>query len=346
MTEFERLFTLLDILHPADRASLSEAQRYEWAAHIIAEHEGDDLSELFSFAGDAEDLSAQLWDYINFTRDPQGLEIGRDTSQITGCERCVEHWRNQPRLRRSRAARQQAGVYRACTRTGRRTKADIEGIKNKIYDVVAGNYPMSLRQVFYALVVRGVVAKTEAEYDHTVGRLLLAMRRAGEIPYGWIADNTRCIRKPPIYDSVQAALKDCRETYRKAVWRALDAQVQVWIEKAALATVLEYETADYDVGLAVARGFCSETFLYEAAQALAANGRSAWVYYLGDHDPSGHAIAREVERKLRGFAPGLEIHFEWVAVTADQINDLNLPTRPTKREGNSHAKGFVGDSVS
>jgi hypothetical protein len=39
------------------------------------------------------------------------------------------------------------------------------------------------------------------------------------------------------------------------------------------------------------------------------------------------------------------VHFVRAAVTPEQIASLRLPSRPTKREGNRHAAGFVGDSV-
>ena len=96
--------------------------------------------------------------------------------------------------------------------------------------------------------------------------------------------------------------------------------------------------------LLVARGCSSETYLYETAQALAAREKTAYIYHFGDHDPTGVVAATHIERKLREFAPDTEIHFQRAAVTPEQISAWNLPTRPTKREGNRHAKGFEGDS--
>jgi hypothetical protein len=119
----------------------------------------------------------------------------------------------------------------------------------------------------------------------------------------------------------------------------------VWCEKDALAGLLADETDPYDVPLMVARGFSSETYLYNAAEQIRAAKRPAYVYHFGDHDPSGVAATHDIEKKLRVFAPGCEINFERIAVTEQQIVDMKLPTRPTKREGNSHARGFVGDSV-
>jgi hypothetical protein len=231
------------------------------------------------------------------------------------------------------------------TNGGRRSKAEIERIENAIYRIVKADHPMTVRQTFYRLVADGIVEKDEGEYKHTVGRLLLRMRRQRTLPYAWIADNTRWMRKPTTFNGVEEALTLTAETYRKAVWLDLPVYVEVWCEKDALAGVMLEETDPYDVPLMVARGFSSETYLYGAAEQIRDAKRPAYIYHFGDHDPSGIKAARDIERKLRGFAPGCEIHFERVAVTEQQIVDMNLPTRPTKREGNNHAKGFIGDSV-
>jgi hypothetical protein len=203
-----------------------------------------------------------------------------------------------------------------------------------------------VRQVFYWLVTRPdpLIQKTEAEYKQTVGRLLVQMRLSGEIPFGWIADNTRWMRKPRTYGSLEDALANCARTYRRDLWDWQDAYVEVWTEKDAIAGVLGEITAEWHVPLMVSRGFSSVTFLHSAAEAIADTGKPAHLYYFGDHDPSGVHIDRTIERKIREFAPDAEIHFERVAVTADQIADWGLPTRPTK-QGGSHSKTFTGRSV-
>ena len=94
----------------------------------------------------------------------------------------------------------------------------------------------------------------------------------------------------------------------------------------------------------VTRGYASLSYLHTAAEAITAKGRPAFLYYFGDHDPSGLDITRAVEEGLREFAPGAEIHFERVAVTPGQIESMSLPTRPTK-SSDSRSKGFEGGSV-
>ena len=69
--------------------------------------------------------------------------------------------------------------------------------------------------------------------------------------------------------------------------------------------------------------------------------RPAFIYHLGDWDPSGQAAADHIERQLREFAPDVEINFERLAITPDLIDQYNLPTRPTK-ESDSRSKNWNG----
>ncbi len=52
-----------------------------------------------------------------------------------------------------------------------------------------------------------------------------------------------------------------------------------------------------------------------------------------------------IEETLRDLAPDAEIYFERIAVTAEQINDWDLPSRPTKTSDTRSVKWRGGDSV-
>jgi hypothetical protein len=230
------------------------------------------------------------------------------------------------------------------TKRPRRTHGDINRIRGAIRSTLYRDHPMTVRQLFYRLVSNGTIAKTEAEYKSTVVRLTAEMRLAGLIPFGWIADNTRWMRKPRTHSSLEDALEQTARTYRRSVWDDQDAYVEIWLEKDALAGVLYDVTAAWDVPLMVTRGFASLSFLYEAADAIQDQGKPAFLYYFGDHDPSGLDIPRTVEQRIREFAPEAEITFKRVAVTPEQIEELALPTRPTKTT-DSRSKNFEGESV-
>jgi hypothetical protein len=182
---------------------------------------------------------------------------------------------------------------------------------------------MTVRQVFYQATVRALIDKTEAGYDK-IQRDLVLLRRAG-LPYDWIADNTRWVRKPRTYGSPEEALRAIAAHYRRSLWRDAPVQVQLWIEKDALAGVV-YETTElFDVPLLVARGYSSLSFLHSAAEAIRADGRPAFIYQLGDHDPSGVDAARKVNETLREFAPEADITFERLAVLPHHIRAFRLP---------------------
>jgi len=236
-------------------------------------------------------------------------------------------------------------VYRTSSiKRGRRTKAEIGAIRDALCAVVAEQQPMTVRQVFYQLVSRGVVAKTEGEYTRTVCRLLTELRVDKTIPFDWIADNTRWMRKPRTYSSLEAALQNTAQTYRRAVWDEQLHYVEIWLEKDALAGVVYDVTERWDVPLMVTRGYPSLSFLHGAAEALAELDRPAFLYYFGDHDPSGKDIPRSTEARLRELAPDAEIHFAVVTVTPEQIEGRQLPTRPTKASDPRSGK-FSGESV-
>ena len=226
----------------------------------------------------------------------------------------------------------------------RRTKAEVAGIRAAIVDILSADHPQTVRQVFYALSVRGLIGKTQTEYKLTVVRLLVEMREAGTIPFEWIADNTRWMRKPTSFTSLDRALKASSDFYRRDLWASMPVYVEVWVEKDALAGVLMEETEIFDVPLMVARGYSSVSFLYSAAQAIKAKNKPTFIYHFTDLDPSGVDAARDIETKLRRYAPGAEINFERPAVTREQVNLWNLPTRPTNMD-DRRAKKFTGTSV-
>jgi hypothetical protein len=242
-------------------------------------------------------------------------------------------------IRQPRAAYESSPIKRA-----RRTKADIVAIETAIFETLEADHPQTVRGLFYQLVSQGVVPKTEAAYKGLVGRLCVRMRRADVLPYESLADNTRWMRKPTTYVGLEAALTRTAETYRRALWADGASYVEVWLEKDALAGVLYTVTGQWDVPLMVTRGYPSLSYLFEAAEALKAAGKTAYLYYFGDYDPSGVDIPRKVEAELRRMAPSVEIHFTRVAVTEEQIGQLNLPTRPTK-DSDSRSKGFGRASV-
>ena len=254
---------------------------------------------------------------------------------------------------------------RPIRKRARRSSTQIQVIRDAIFRELSADHPQTVRQLFYRLVSRGVIAKTEAQYQHTVVRLCTEMRRSGNLPYRWLADRTRMVRRPQTFSSIEEALLDCARTYRRRLWDDALTVPEIWCEKDAITGVLMEETWSWDVTLMSCRGYPSMSFLYEAAEAIqyrAEHDQHTQIYYFGDHDPSGVDIDRFVPLgigdallKLNDCDEPDELavsmfeevaDFERVAVLPSQITSMKLPTRPTKRNKHDYrAKQFVGNSV-
>jgi len=219
-------------------------------------------------------------------------------------------------------------------------------IREWIYTLCDEYRPMTVRQLFYALTVRGVIEKTEAEYKGTVCRLTKDMRLSGVLPWDWLSDHTRWMHKPNTFGGISDCLEQSQRSYRRALWdpSSNPDYVEVWLEKDALTGVFFDVTEKFDVPLMPCRGYPSLSFLRAAAEtihynlearALRHSNAKAVIYYFGDFDPSGVDISRATNDRLRQFlsefGSGLELFsFQRVAVNHDQIQLFNLPTRPTK----------------
>jgi hypothetical protein len=226
----------------------------------------------------------------------------------------------------------------------RRTNAELAQIDSAILEIAEAEEPVTVRGLFYRVMSRGLVPKTEKGYS-VVQRRTLRLRREGDLPYGWITDGSRLRLKPKTWSSTQAALENTAKMYRRDLWIDQELHVEVWTEKDAIRGVVYPVTEEFDVPLMISRGYSSETFLHETAEEINEKGRDAVIYQLGDHDPSGADAWRDIQRKLLGFVdPGINLVFERIAVTPEQIVELNLPTRPTKQSDPRAAK-FVGESV-
>jgi hypothetical protein len=113
-----------------------------------------------------------------------------------------------------------------------------------------------------------------------------------------------------------------------------DFSIQVWLEKEALAGVVHPTCIRWDVPLFCAKGYASLSFLHAAGQDLESKDRPAKIFHLGDYDPSGQNAIATVQRDLPEHAPNTAMHgfkFHIIALNRNQITEMNLPTRPTKK---------------
>jgi hypothetical protein len=211
----------------------------------------------------------------------------------------------------------------------RATKAEMVERRDRLYEIVQTDRPMTVRHAYYRAVVAGIVPKNDSGYGK-VQRALAEMRLDGTIPFSWIVDNARWMRKPSTFDSIEDALSDVAAFYRRDLWAHSPVRVEVWCESDSIAGVLYEVTARHVVPLFPVRGFSSLSFAHSAAEHANHDGRDLVVYYVGDLDPAGldieHALVRHLREWLR-----VELTWQRVGVTAEQAEALDLPgTTPKK----------------
>lgn len=216
----------------------------------------------------------------------------------------------------------------------RATKEQMEARARFLVEYAKKHAPVTVRQLFYAATVADVpgIEKTEGGYNKVQAQCL-ELRRSGRLPYHYIADATRYMRKPRTFDGWEAALRDTARLYRKSLWADSEEEVEIWLEKSALAGVLYPVTSEYDVPLMPTGGYTSETFAYGAVAALRGSGKTLIIHALYDFDRSGRDAALSLQEKVERFGAdfGVPVRFYHLGLSYEQVRRLELPTRPAKR---------------
>lgn len=216
----------------------------------------------------------------------------------------------------------------------RRTKDQMQELRDGLFALAEANQPLTIRQLFYRAVATSLIDKTQAAYNQLVVRLVGQMREEGRIPFAWIIDNTRWMRKPTTHHGLRSMLVRTHQTYRRAIWDEQEASVEIWCESDSVAGILWDVTNEYDVPLMPTSGQPSKSFLHSAAKNMVDTGGPWFIYYFGDYDKSGMDISARIERDLHRYIEreevAIDFTFERVAINENQIREFNLPTRPPK----------------
>lgn len=193
---------------------------------------------------------------------------------------------------------------------------------------------LTLRQLYYQFVSRDIIPNTEKSYKN-LGSVVSKARMAGMLDWSAIEDRGRKPERQNEFRSIQHLVDVALHAYRLPRWEGQDCYAELWVEKAALAGVLEPMAEKYHVTLMVNKGYSSQSAMYESAKRLEAAAERGvddiYIFYLGDHDPSGEDMVRDIEQRLNTFTyETLPIHVEKLALTTAQVQQYNPPPNPTK----------------
>jgi len=240
-------------------------------------------------------------------------------------------------------------------RLNKANKAQLETVNEIIEDYQEQGYKLTLRQLYYQLVSRDVIPNNVKEYAK-LSNLLKKGRMAGVVDWGAIEDRIRVPKLPYWVYDIPDALNDTVQTYRLNRQKDQDYYIELWVEKDALSGVLQRKTSYYHINLMVNRGYSSVTAMYDAYKRIENACKPSIIFYLGDHDPSGLDMVRDIRDRLKDFGltyfdpyilkkdivkwsdPAFTI--KHIGLTWDQIQQYNPPPNPAKLS-DPRAKDYV-----
>ncbi len=191
-------------------------------------------------------------------------------------------------------------------------------------------YHLTLRQLYYQFVSRRYLPNIPKSYKR-LGSIINDARLAGLIDWDIIDDLTRSLHGRPSWDNPSEIVEACINGYHIDRWRFASNYVEVWVEKEALSNIVSRATYEYDVPYISCKGYPSQTIVYKAANRFKVKedeGRDCFIIYLGDHDPSGVDITRDIQDRLSTFGANCEVNR--IALNMEQIEMYNPPPNPAK----------------
>lgn len=213
----------------------------------------------------------------------------------------------------------------------RKQSLDLIDLINQVIDeyIVMG-YELTLRQVYYQLVARGYIPNNERSYKN-VGNLINGGRLAGLIDWYAITDRTRNLRRNSHWNNPADVIASARYGYLLDKWKGQPNYVEVWVEKDALIDIVGQACRAIDTPYFSCRGYTSQSEMWSAAQRFIRQDKereNCFIIHLGDHDPSGIDMTRDIQERLWMFGANVEV--KRVALTMNQVQTYNPPPNPAK----------------
>ena len=193
-------------------------------------------------------------------------------------------------------------------------------------------FDLTLRQLYYQFVSRDLLQNTSKEYDK-LGRAINDARLAGLVDWESIVDRTRLLARNAHWDSPKSIIQTCAEQYQIDKWEGQKYKVEVWVEKEALVGVIDRVCRETDTPYFACRGYVSQSSMWKAAMRIEGYFcEDQWpiILHLGDHDPSGIEMTRDIQDRLSLFVPQTNIEVIRIALNMDQIIQYGPPPNPAK----------------
>lgn len=208
-------------------------------------------------------------------------------------------------------------------------------------------YVLTVRQMYYQLVARDLIPNNQNSYNRIVD-VINDGRLAGVIPWNAFEDRGRNLRGYRTYSGPSEAIKSRVQEYKMDLWSKQDYRPEVWVEKQALEGIISDICGKLRVDFFATKGYNSQSEQYAAGQRMSGyiqKGQTPVVFYLGDHDPSGVDMVRDVSDRLEMFV-GSPVSVVPIALNMRQIETYKPPAnyvkvKHTGEYADSRAKAYV-----
>jgi len=188
-------------------------------------------------------------------------------------------------------------------------------------------YVLTLRQIYYQMVARAYIPNVDKEYKN-LGNLINDARLAGMIDWNLMEDRTRNLESNSHWKDPADILRICADQFALDKWLDQPFHIEIWVEKQALEGIIERTARRLDVAYFACRGYVSQTEMHSAAMRMKKHKKPV-IVHLGDHDPSGIDMTRDIKDRLKLFGSG-HTEVRRIALNMDQIQLYNPPPNPAK----------------
>jgi hypothetical protein len=214
------------------------------------------------------------------------------------------------------------------------------------------------RQLYYQLVSKDIIPNADEVYKR-ICTFLTDARYAGLINWKAIEDRGRVPSMPSEWDDIKDLIRSSTYAYRLPRWQDQVYYVELYCEKQAMESILEPVARKYHIMFGVNKGYSSASTMYELAQRAKSkieDGKRVVVLYLGDHDPSGLDMVRDVRKRITEFLTAgddpVDVESEDegtmlfdivpLALNMKQIRQYNPPPNPAKIT-DPRARWYIGE---
>lgn len=202
----------------------------------------------------------------------------------------------------------------------------------EILEELSAYKPLTLRQVYYQLVGKGLIENKVSQYN-MLSALLKWARIDGYISWNDIEDRVRAYHDLSGWHNsdnfIEASLRSFLKGYRRDLLQSQKKYLEIWIEKDALSTIFTRVAGDYTVPVVVCRGFSSVSFLNEFKGRLKRlKQKEPLMLYFGDFDPSGVEMLEAMKITLKDELGVNGITFKRIALLKNDIVKYRLPHNP------------------